>query len=187
MHLAEPTNHVSADEREWRRSSGGLGYVAFPRRDEPVLRRRLGVLHPGSSPRTAFRDAADREAWRAAGHVVLCPRSNRNLGLGRADVPALLAAGVRLALGTDSLASVESLDVLDDAVGLRRSFPDLDPAAIARAATLGGAQALGLDDLGTIAPGKRAALAFAAGAVSDADPHGFLLSGEARLRAVEGQ
>ncbi len=118
-------------------------------------------------------------------HVVLCPRSNRNLGVGTADVPALLAAGVRLALGTDSLASVETLDVLDDAVLLRRSFPGVEAAAIVRMATLGGAEALGFDDLGAIAPGRRAALAFAPAASPPAEPHEFLLSGEARLRPVE--
>jgi len=50
-------------------------------------------------------------------------------------------------------------------------------------ATLGGAEALGFDDLGAIAPGKRAALAFAADG-SGADPLAVLLSGEARLEPV---
>ena len=120
-------------------------------------------------------------------HVVLCPRSNRHLGVGTADVPALLASGVRLALGTDSLASAETLDVLDDAALLHRQFPALDPGAIVRMATLGGAEALGLDDLGAIAPGKRAALAFAPASGVAADPHEFLLSGEARLEPVEAR
>jgi cytosine/adenosine deaminase-related metal-dependent hydrolase len=53
-------------------------------------------------------------------------------------------------------------------------------------ATLGGAEALGLDDLGAIAPGRRAALAFAPAASSPAEPHAFLLSGDARLRRAEG-
>ena len=118
-------------------------------------------------------------------HVALCPRSNRNLGVGTADVPALLSAGVRLCLGTDSLASVETLDVLDDAVLLRRQFPAIDPATIVRMATAGGAEALGLDDLGSIAPGKRAALAFAPAVTSPEEPYAYVLSGETRLRRVE--
>jgi cytosine/adenosine deaminase-related metal-dependent hydrolase len=105
--------------------------------------------------------------------------------VGTADVAALLAAGVRLALGTDSLASVETLDVLEDAVLLHRSFPEVQPAAIVRMATLGGAEALGLGDLGTITPGGRAALAFAPAAAVPDDPHEFLLSGMARLERVE--
>ena len=100
-------------------------------------------------------------------------------------MPALLDAGVRLCLGTDSLASVETLDVLDDAAALAREFPDLDRPAILRMATAGGAEALGLDDLGTIAPGKRAALAFAPAETAPPDPFAHLLSGSTRLRRVE--
>jgi cytosine/adenosine deaminase-related metal-dependent hydrolase len=118
-------------------------------------------------------------------HVVLCPRSNQSLGVGAADLPGLLGAGVRLALGTDSLASVGSLDVLEDAVLLHELFPGVEPAAIVRMATLGGAEALGLDDLGAIAPGRRAALAFAPAGAPPAEPHEFLLSGGARCRRVE--
>jgi cytosine/adenosine deaminase-related metal-dependent hydrolase len=167
----------------------GLGHVPFtPPGSSPVGHcDDLGTLHPRLVAAHGVQvDAADRETLARRGvHVVLCPRSNRSLGVGTADVPALLAAGVRLALGTDSLASVETLDVLDDAVALARRFPGLDPVAIVRMATLGGAEALGFGDLGAIAPGKRAALAFAAAGAPPADPHRFLLSGDARLRPVE--
>jgi cytosine/adenosine deaminase-related metal-dependent hydrolase len=91
---------------------------------------------------------------------------------------------VRLCLGTDSLASSPSLNVLDDAVALRKEFPDVEPAAILRMATLGGAQALGLDGLGAIVPGRRAALAFAPAEESPEKPIDFLLSGEARLTRI---
>jgi aminodeoxyfutalosine deaminase len=167
----------------------GLGHVAFsPPGASPVrYADGLGLLHPHLVAAHGVQvDAADRAVLARRGvHVVLCPRSNRNLGVGTADVPAFLGAGVRLALGSDSLASVETLDVLDEAVLLRRQFPSLDPAAIVRMATLGGAEALGFGDLGAIAPGKRAALAFAAAASPPAEPYELLLSGEARLRAVE--
>ena len=90
---------------------------------------------------------------------------------------------MRLALGTDSLASAETLDVLDDAVFLHRSFPGLDPAAIVRMATLGGATALGLHDLGAIA--ARAARGARVRPGPRRAPFDLLLSGEARLRPVE--
>jgi aminodeoxyfutalosine deaminase len=167
----------------------GLGHVAFsPPKASPVrYAESLGVLHPRLVAAHGVQvDAADREVLARHGvRVVLCPRSNRNLGVGRADVPALVAAGVRLALGTDSLASVETLDVLEDAVLLHRSFPGLPPAAIVRMATLGGAEALGLGDLGAIVRGRRAGLAFARAGATPDDPHEFLLSGEARLERVE--
>jgi cytosine/adenosine deaminase-related metal-dependent hydrolase len=193
IHLAE-----SRDETAFLADGGGdwpgflakrgLGHVPFapPGRSPVLYAEALGLLHPRLVAAHGVQvDAADRETLARRGvHVVLCPRSNRNLGVGEADVPALLAAGVRLALGTDSLASAETLDVLDDAVQLRRSFPGLSSAAIVRMATLGGDVALGLSDLGAIAPGRRAALAFATGDVPG-DPHDFLLSGEARLGPVE--
>ena len=196
IHLAE-----SPDESAFLASGGGawpaflekrgLGRVPFsPPGTSPVrYADGLGVLHPRLVAAHGVQvDAEDRERLARRGvHVVLCPRSNRNLGVGTADVPAFLAAGVRLALGTDSLASVETLDVLDDAVLLRRQFPGLDPAALLRMATLGGAEALGFEDLGSIAAGKRAALAFAAATSPPAEPYEILLSGEARLRAVEAR
>ncbi len=193
LHLAE-----SREEAAFLRDGGGdwpaflerrgLGHVPFtPEGKTPVAYADgLGVLHERLVAAHGVQvDAADRETLARRGvHVVLCPRSNRNLGVGTADVPALLAAGVRLALGTDSLASAESLDMLEDAVLLRLQFPGLDPAAIVRMATIGGAEALGLLDLGAIAPGKRAALAFAAADRPPEEPHAFLLSGDARLAPV---
>ena len=196
LHLAE-----SPDETAFLAGGGGawpgflerrgLGHVAFaPPGLSPVrYADRLGALHERLVAAHGVQlDAVDREILARRGvHVVLCPRSNRHLGVGVADVPALLASGVRLALGTDSLASADTLDVLDDAVLLHRQFPGLDPAAIVRMATLGGAEALGFGDLGAIAPGKRAALAFAPRRGLAADPHEFLLSGEARLEPVEAR
>ena len=194
IHLAE-----SRDEAEFLASGGGawpsflakrgLGHVelAVPGLSPVRYTESLGVLHSRLVAAHGVQvDAADREVLARHGvSVVLCPRSNRNLGVGTADAPALRAAGVRLALGTDSLASVETLDVLEDAALLQRQFPDLDPAAIVRMATLGGAEALGLDDLGAIAPGRRAALAFTEGRTRE--PHAWLLSGEARLRPLEAR
>jgi cytosine/adenosine deaminase-related metal-dependent hydrolase len=166
-----------------------LGHVFFrPPGQSPVeYVDRFGLLSPSLVAAHGVQvDEADRERLARRGvAVALCPRSNRNIGVGRADVPALLDAGVRLCLGTDSLASVETLDVLDDAVALAREFPDLDRAAIVRMATAGGAEALGLDDFGTVAPGKRATLAFASAETTPPDPYAHLLSGSAQVRRVE--
>jgi cytosine/adenosine deaminase-related metal-dependent hydrolase len=167
----------------------GLGHVRFEAPGTTPVRYvdGLGALRPGLlAVHCVQTGVGDREllAQRGVG-VVVCPRSNRSLGVGSADVPALLAAGVPLALGTDSLASVETLDVLEDAAFLARQFPGLDRAAIVRMATAGGAEALGLDDLGTIAPGKRAALVFAAASEPPRDPHAFVLGEGTTLRRVE--
>jgi aminodeoxyfutalosine deaminase len=193
MHLAESPDEsqfLATGEGQWpgfleRR---GLGQVAFhPPGLSPVgYSDGLGVLGPGLLAAHCVQvDGADRVLLARRGvHVALCPRSNRNLGVGIAPVPKLLAAGVRLCLGTDSLASVESLDLLEDAALLHRQFPQMDPAAIVRMATAGGAEALDLPDLGAIAPGRRAALAFAEATAAPEDPCRFLVSGAARPRRV---
>ena len=193
LHLAESPEEarfLAAGDGPWSGflASRGLGHVAFaPAHKSPVrYADSLGVLHPRLVAAHAVQvDAADRGVLAERGvHVVLCPRSNASLGVGQADVPALVAAGVRLALGSDSLASAPSLDVLEDAVLLHRQFSALEPGAILRMATRGGAEALGFSDLGTIAPGQRAALAYAPATSPPRDPEAFVLSGDARLERV---
>ena len=128
---------------------------------------------------------ADRRTLAARGvRVAVCPRSNRNLGLGLPPVPALLEAGVALCLGTDSLASADSLDLLADAALLQESFPGISPAVLVEMATASGAEALGFEDLGTLAPEKSAEMAFASAMRDVADPCAFLVSGAARARRV---
>lgn len=100
---------------------------------------------------------------RTGSAVAHCPRSNTRLFCGRMPYGLYRAAGARLALGTDSLASSASLAVWDDAVNANALHAEADelptPTELLRLATLGGADALGLaDELGTLEPGKRAAL-----------------------------
>ena len=84
-----------------------------------------------------------------AGHratVVLCPRSNEQLGVGTAPVADYLAAGVPLALGTDSLASSGSLSLWDEMAAARRLYGNcLAPPQLLHLATRDGARALGLE------------------------------------------
>jgi cytosine/adenosine deaminase-related metal-dependent hydrolase len=98
--------------------------------------------------------------------VAHCPRSNGILGCGVAPLVGLREAGIRVCIATDSPASTPSFDMFDEMraaiVGARarEGRPDALTAADAlELATLGGARALGLDDeLGSIAPGKKADL-----------------------------
>lgn len=192
LHLAESeteSRFLGGQESEWTAFlAERVGDVPFePPRTSPVRYvSDLGVLHPRLVAAHCVRaDAADKALLARAGvHVAICPRSNRNLGVGIPAVPEMLSAGVRLCLGTDSLASAPSLDLLEDAADLRREFPSLAASAIVEMATIGGARALGFDDLGSIAPGKRAALAFAAAPTTPEDPLEFLVSGKARARRV---
>jgi cytosine/adenosine deaminase-related metal-dependent hydrolase len=94
--------------------------------------------------------------------LCMCPRSNLGLTGAMADAPALLAAGVNLCLGTDSLASAPDLDLWAEMRALLAAHPELDPEAVLAMATAGGARALGLEEhFGALAPGKVAALCFA--------------------------
>ncbi|MBA3400394.1 MAG: amidohydrolase family protein [Actinobacteria bacterium] len=98
--------------------------------------------------------------------VAHCPRSNGYLGCGVAPLRALLDAGVRVSIATDSPASTPSFDMFDEMraaiVGARarERRPDaLSTSEALELATLGGARALGLDaEIGSIAPGKWADL-----------------------------
>ncbi len=92
------------------------------------------------------------------------PESNMKLASGTAPVPAYLAAGVPLGLGTDGAASNNDLDMFD-AMRLASFLhkhatgdPTVLPARQAlELATIGGARALGMQgDIGSLEPGKRA-------------------------------
>jgi aminodeoxyfutalosine deaminase len=193
LHLAESaseTRFLSRGDEGWSGflTRRGLGHVAFtPPGTSPIrYADQLGALHPRLV--AAHCVQADDEdvallARRRVG-VVLCPRSNLRLGVGLPPVLRMREAGVRLALGTDSLASAPDLNVLHDATLLRRAVRGLDPAFLVSLATAGGADVLGLPHLGTLAPGRKAALAYADAAQVPADPHEFLLSGEASLGRV---
>lgn len=110
-----------------------------------------------------------------------CPASNMRLASGIAPLAAWRAAGMRVGLGVDGSASNDGSHLLAEArqaLLLQRSGGD--PAALSaedalRLATRGGADVLGRDDIGQLAPGMAAdligyrldTLGFAGGAVHD--------------------
>jgi len=91
--------------------------------------------------------------------LVSCPRSNTYVGVGAPPLEAFYAAGLPIALGTDSLASVGDLNMFAELAEARRIAPTVPARDLLRSATLTGAQALRYDeDYGSIEAGKRAAL-----------------------------
>lgn len=97
-------------------------------------------------------------AHEAAG-AVLCPRSNRILGNGEPPVRELRARGVRLALGTDSLASNDDLDLFAEARALLALDRTIEPERLLAIMTIEGASVLGLSDrVGALTPGRFADL-----------------------------
>jgi aminodeoxyfutalosine deaminase len=91
--------------------------------------------------------------------LVTCPRSNVRTGAGVPPIRDFYRSGVRVAIGTDSLASTPDLNVFAELAELRRLAPDVPASRLLDSATREGARALGFEsDYGTIEPGKRARL-----------------------------
>jgi cytosine/adenosine deaminase-related metal-dependent hydrolase len=106
--------------------------------------------------------------------VVVCPRTHEAFGHPHHPFPQM---NVRVALGTDSLASNPDLDILAEARFLRRYYPEVESAMLLRMLTLSGAEALGFDDItGCLAPGKSADLVvLPLPNTTPADPHDLVL------------
>ncbi len=107
--------------------------------------------------------------------IVLCPRSNLHIEARLPPLVALRAAGVDAALGTDSLASNASLDVLAEARTLFDCFPGVPARDLLQMATWNGARALRRPDLGRIARGARPGIAAVLGEMAELDPCAFRL------------
>lgn len=168
IHLAE-----SRDELEFLLTGRGAW------RD---LLERLGAWDPGWVPPACGPvEYLDRMGWLRPGLIavhgvqltdgelallvargvtlVTCPRSNVWTGVGHPPIDRFLRSGVRLALGTDSLASAPDLNVFAELELMRRLAPSVSARRLLACATIRGAEALGFaDELGQIAPGRRAAL-----------------------------
>ena len=154
IHAAE-----DASEDSLSRAETGMGVVG--------TLDSIGALRPGTVLAHSIYLSADdigRIAASGAG-IAHNPESNMKLGIAAAaPVPAALAAGIPVGLGTDGAASNNDLDLFEemDAAAKLHKFVSGDPSvlpaeSVFRMATAGGARALGLDDqIGSIEPGKLA-------------------------------
>lgn len=96
--------------------------------------------------------------------VAHCPVSNAKLRHGVAPLPLFIDAGVRVGLGSDSMASNNRMDLLEEArtaiLAQHLRNGQLDAQRAVELATLGGASAIGLGDrIGSLEVGKDADLA----------------------------
>ena len=124
----------------------------------------------------------DRELDRlaeAGTTLVTCPRSNRWTGAGDPPIERFFASGVRVAVGTDSLASVPDLNLFREAAEMRRLAPGVPAARLLESLTRSGAEALGFSDRGAIEVGMKASLIAVAGgrSLDEADVEEYLLTG----------
>lgn len=138
-----------------------------------LLNERLIAVHG-----VQLSDSELEELANVGATVVACPRSNRWTGAGMPPVARFYAAGVRIAIGTDSLASVEDLNMFNELAEVRRLAPAVPARALLKSATLDGATALGFgSELGSIVAGKRAELLLVQIPADVADVEEYLVGG----------
>jgi len=146
------------------------GIAVERRADSPIqLLARLQVLERAPLLIHCVRiDGRDVATIADSGSAVAhCPVSNAKLGHGVAPLAELLAAGVTVGLGSDSMASNNRMDMLEEArIALLAQRTRLGssetPAAVdvLELATIAGATAIGIGDVvGTLEVGKQADLA----------------------------
>ncbi len=111
------------------------------------------------------------------------PVSNLKLGCGVAPLPELLEAGVRLTLGTDSVASNNSLDLFEEIKlatilhrGVRGDAAAVRASDVLDIATRGGAEAIGFPETGALEPGRLADVIALDVTGAGAIPHPSLVS-----------
>jgi cytosine/adenosine deaminase-related metal-dependent hydrolase len=165
--LLEALGAWSAD---WQApGSGPVEYLAR----QGLLNERLLAVHC-----VQLADDELRALAAARSTVVTCPRSNRWTGAGRPPIERFYASGVRVAVGTDSLASVEDLNLFGELRVMRELAPGVPACELLASATRHGAEALGFGRaLGTIEPGKRAELVAVQVPAAEADVEEYLVSG----------
>jgi cytosine/adenosine deaminase-related metal-dependent hydrolase len=173
MHIAEsePEQQIVVSGTgdfadRWRRRGIPVGKRA---RSPIALLEELGALERGPLLIHCVRvDGADIEIMaRNRCAVAHCPASNAKFGHGIAPLLPLIAAGIRVGMGSDSVASNNRMDILDEArlaVLIHRAATRKHDAFGAHQAlelaTIGGARALGIESrVGSLEPGKDADLA----------------------------
>jgi aminodeoxyfutalosine deaminase len=124
-------------------------------RDAGLMSRRLALVH-GNHPRRGEPEVLAR----AGVTLIHCPGCHAWFGREPFPVGRYRKAGVRLALGTDSLASNRTLDPRAEMALFASLHPEIPARDVWRMATSDAAAALGLGDrIGTLVPGREADLA----------------------------
>ena len=157
LHWAE-----TREEREWTLEGGGP-FAAFlgapPGCSGLEFLRAAGALGPRTSLVHANHpEVGELELVARAGAVLVhCAGTHAYFGRERAPLASWVRSGATVALGSDSRASNERLDMRREMALVRAAHPELAPATVLDWATRGGARALGFDDdIGELSIGKSA-------------------------------
>lgn len=138
-------------------------FIPPPRRQSPVsLLESLGLLGENLSVVHAVHVTPhDADLLKSHGvSVIICPRSNERLNVGRPPLHLFRSRGIPLGIGTDSIASNDSLSLWDELRFLLETFSGIvTPEEAFSLATTGSARAIGLGDrVGSLAHGYDADL-----------------------------
>lgn len=153
MHIHETACEVATAEKE-------KGQRPLARlNDLGLITPRMMAVHMTQLNEDEIKLIAD-----SGTHVIHCPESNLKLASGYCPVQKLMDAGINVALGTDSNASNNDLDMIGEmktAALLAKTIADnagaLNAFQTLKMATLNGAKAMGLDEeIGSLAKGKAA-------------------------------
>ncbi len=105
---------------------------------------------------TNSEDIKFAEAYSKNIYWVTCPNANLYIENCLPDYNLFIAGGVKMTIGTDSLATNYSLSILDELKTITKHFPELKLGTLLQWATLNGAKALGFhNELGSFEVGKR--------------------------------
>jgi len=187
VHLGESQEEVEFLEKgsgPWRRMLELIGAWrddwTVPHCDPVTYLDRAGVIDARTLivHGVQLTDAALARLASIGATVVACPRSNAWVGVGYPPVERFYRSGVQVAVGTDSLASVDDLNVFAELKAMRWLAPGVAAATLLESATLSGARALGLAaELGSLTTGKRASVIAVALTGRVADIEEYLVSG----------
>lgn len=156
---------AGADDPDFRGT--GLSPIAYFHRLGILSRRTYAVHCNYLTPGDAWRLA------RSGATVVFCPNSHRYFGHRDYPLAELMVAGVRVAIGTDSLVSNRGLNLWDEVATARESFPMVRPEQWLTMVLSNGYQPLGITaKAGRLARGGLGDLAI------------YPYQGEARLETV---
>jgi cytosine/adenosine deaminase-related metal-dependent hydrolase len=194
FHLAESADEMRlfADRggplRGFLKEVGGYDGDTIPSGSRPL--DYLGVLARAAQALVIHGNYLCEDDWRwLAEHrenmaVVYCPRTHGWFQHPSYPLAAMLAAGVRVVLGTDSRASAPDLDPRAEIRRAAELHPAVAPGEILAMATSAAAAALGRhNEIGALEVGKRADMvAYAAGAACR-DPMAGVVYGKGRMLA----
>lgn len=177
---AEYTNNIETATRlaEFTKEAGAIMHVHC---SETKFEHDECIKRHGKTPAQFLNDCGLFDGPALAAHCVWCepddleifaekgvsvatnPMSNLKLASGIANVPAMMSRKINVAVGTDSVASNNSLNFFEEMKAaaalakVRVKDPTVvTPKEVLMMATLNGAKAQGRTDCGTLAAGKKA-------------------------------